>query len=82
MVKDRPSIEDVNKMKTSDPTLELSDSLTPLHLSAMYLMPNAVRTRDMTVPRKSCKAFSSNFLAARKGSAYMKEVWEAGYGRV
>lgn len=27
--------------------------------------------------KKSCKAFSSNFLAARKGSAYMKEVWEA-----
>eukprot|EP00439_Symbiodinium_sp_Y106_P014816 s587_g2.t1 len=31
----------------------------------------------MPVPRKSCKAFSSNFLAARKGSSYMKEVWEA-----
>ena len=36
----------------------------------------------MPVPRKSCKAFSSNFLAARKGSSYMKEVWEAAYGRV
>ena len=28
-------------------------------------------------PRKSCKSFSSNFLAGRKHSAFMKKVWEA-----